>query len=409
MMTNQLMNKYAELIIKSGVNLQQQQTLIINVPVVAADFAKVVTKEAYKNGAKEVIVRFYDEYINRLHVEYQELDQLCSFPDYKVDEITVPVKHGACLLHIESSIPDVMQGIDPDKNAKMKMARQLKLREYYDFVMGNKVQWCIVGYPNIEWANKVFPNDDAALEKLASAILSSVHVHEDNDPVAVWKKHTQNLHKHVSLLNEYNFEQLHFKNSLGTDVTIRLVENHVWAGGEEHRPDGVVFNANMPTEEVFTMPHKHGVNGSVVSTKPLDYNGNLIKDFTLVFKDGKVVEYHAKENEASLKALIEFDEGSCYLGEVALVPYASPISLSNILYYNTLFDENASCHLALGRAYPMNIKDADTIAEADMDQIGMNMSMTHNDFMFGSKDMEIVGITKTGEHVQVFKDGNFVI
>jgi aminopeptidase len=261
------------------------------------------------------------------------------------------------------------------------------------------------------WAKKVFPDmeEDKAEEALWDAIFKASRVTEDNDPVKEWNEHNARLIKHNKILNDFQFKALHFKNEIGTDLTVELVENHVWSGGQEEATTGTVFNPNIPTEENFTMPLKTGVNGKVVATKPLDYQGNLIEDFWLEFKDGKVVDYDAKEGKDNLKNLIEFDEGSSYLGEVALIGYDSPISQSNILFFNTLFDENASCHLALGRAYPMNIQGGTEMSKEELEKCGYNNSMAHVDFMFGSKDLDIVGETKDGKKVQIFKDGNFVI
>jgi aminopeptidase len=214
---------------------------------------------------------------------------------------------------------------------------------------------------------------------------------------------------HNKVLNDYNFKSLHFLNSLGTDLVVSLVDNHIWAGGGEESTKGVYFNPNVPTEENFTMPYKYGVNGKVVATKPLNYQGNLIEEFWLEFKDGKVVDFDAKAQKETLSNLINFDEGSSYLGEVALISHDSPISNSNILFFNTLFDENASCHLALGRAYPMNVKGGTTMTKEELLEAGSNLSMAHSDFMFGSACMNIVGTQQDGTKVQIFKNGNFVI
>lgn len=408
-MNHIILEKYAKLAVVMGVNVQKGQTLIVNAPVNTRDLVEVVVKEAYEVGSKEVIVNFYDDKISRLHYEYQDIENLKNVPDYIVEQKTAPLRDGACVLHIISEIPEVMAGIDPKKMQEASIARQIALKEANEITMASKVQWSIVGYPNIDWARKVFPNeiDEIAMHKLTDAILDSVQVLEDNDSIKHWEQHDADLRKYVNLLNDYNFKSLHFKNSLGTNLRVDLVNNHLWAGGDEETPKGVLFNANMPTEEVFTMPYKYGVNGIVHSTKPLSYNGSLITNFSLTFENGKVVGYQAVENEDVLRSLIELDEGSCYLGEVALVPYHSPISMSNILFYNTLYDENASCHLALGRAYPMNVKGGVDMNQEELDAAGSNNSMTHVDFMFGNEDMEIIGITQDEDEIQVFKNGDF--
>ena len=264
--------------------------------------------------------------------------------------------------------------------------------------MANKSQWSIVAAPNPTWAKKVFPNleDEAAVEALWDAILSASRVTLDNDPVKEWEAHNKQLLEHNNILNKHQFDTLHFKNSLGTDITIKLVENHIWAGGGEVSANGVYFNPNIPTEENFTMPHKYGVNGKVVATTPLNYQGNLIEDFWLEFKDGKVVDYDAKSAKATLENLLKLDEGSSRLGEIALISHDSPISNSGILFYNTLFDENASCHMALGRAYPMNIENGNDLSKEELESKGYNHSLAHSDFMFGS--------SKDGKQVQIFKN-----
>lgn len=278
-------------------------------------------------------------------------------------------------------------------------------------MMGNKAQWTIIAAPNQMWAKQVFPdaNEDEAVEKLWEAIFNASRVFSDNDPIEEWAKHNETLLKHNQVLNDYNFDHLLFKNSLGTDLKVQLVEDHIWAGGGENAANGTYFNPNIPTEETFTMPYKFGTEGKVVSTKPLNYQGKLIEDFWLVFKDGKVVDFGAKKEEATLKSLLDTDEGSRYIGEIALISHDSPISNTNILFLNTLFDENASCHMALGRAYPMNIKGGIGAPIAELEKRGYNNSFNHVDFMFGSEDMEITGVTQDGKSVKVFEKGNFVI
>ena len=269
-----------------------------------------------------------------------------------------------------------------------------------------------LGQYQIRCGQKVFPNaktDEEAVSLLWDAILKASRVTIDKDPVLEWKNHNKYLSNHTKLLNDYNFKYLHFKNSLGTDLTVELVKNHIWLGGAEKSSKGVIFNANIPTEEVFTMPYKYGTQGKVVATKPLNYEGKLIEDFYLVFKDGKVVEYDAKKEKVALESLLNTDEGSKYIGEIALISHDSPISNMNILFYETLFDENASCHMALGKAYPINIKNGPNMEMEELEALGYNNSINHVDFMFGSDDMEIIGEKESGEKVEIFKKGNFVI
>jgi aminopeptidase len=290
------------------------------------------------------------------------------------------------------------------------MANYKNLGFFSEYLGASKTQWTIVAYPNEAWASKVFPDlsKKEAYDKLFSAILSTSRVSLNHRSVSNWKTHNENLLNHNKILNSYDFKTLHFKNSLGTDLEIGLVDDHIWCGGGEHNSKGVYFNPNIPTEENFTMPDKNRINGVVYASLPLAYQGKLIENFYLEFKDGKIINYKALKNEAVLKDLIDTDEGSHSLGEVALVGHNSPISNLGILFYNTLFDENASCHLAIGRAYPMNIKGGITNSREWLEQRA-NTSKVHVDFMFGSPDMKIVGTTKDGKLVDIFIDGNFVI
>ena len=260
-------------------------------------------------------------------------------------------------------------------------------------------------------SKKVFPelSDDKAMNALWRAILKTSRV-KLNKTVLNWQKHDEELLHHTKKLNEYNFKTLHFKNSLGTDLRVGLIKDHIWSGGKEYASGKykVAFNANIPTEEVFTMPDRYHIDGTVYSTKPLSYSGKLIPSFCLTFKDGKVIDYDAKENKDVLKSILDTDKGSKSLGEVALISYDSPISKSNILFYDTLFDENASCHLALGACYPTTVKDGDKLSSEELYKLGGNDSLNHVDFMFGSRDMSILGEKYDGEIVEVFKNGNFV-
>ncbi|HPD99953.1 MAG TPA: aminopeptidase [Bacillota bacterium] len=406
-----LVEKLANLAVKIGANVQKDQIVVVNAPTQAADIARKVVKKAYEAGAKRVIINWRDELVGRYSYEYETIETLSDIPQYSIDRMRYFVDNGACVISIVSPIPGANKGVDPSKMQAAGIASSKALNFYREHMMGNRSQWTIIAASNPVWAKKVFPNmeEQEADEALWQAIFNASRVNEQTDPIEEWNKHNKSLINHNKILNDYQFDSLHFTNSLGTDLTIKLVENHVWSGGQEKATTGVVFNPNIPTEENFTMPHKYGVNGKVVATKPLDYQGNLIEDFWLEFKEGKVVSYDAKKEKSTLKNLLEFDEGSSYLGEVALISYNSPISQANILFFNTLFDENASCHLALGRAYPMNIKGGTSMNIKELEKYGYNNSMSHSDFMFGSEDMNIVGITKDGKEVQIFKNGNFVI
>lgn len=405
------LEKYAKLAIKKGVNLQQGQTLLINASVDAVDLTRACVKEAYLQGARKVLV-FYNDDINlRADYEYQSLEALLDIHSWQIDCKLDYFKEGGCILHIASTTPGVLKGIDADKISQYRFAMANANKEAQEYTMNNKAQWCIVAVPNPAWAKLVFPELDevSAMDALWEQILSCVHVRHDNDPLAEWDMLNESFVKRVTLLNEFDFDVLHFQNAAGTDLKVQLAKHHIWAGGSENTViSNVEFQPNMPTEEIFTMPDRCGVNGKVFASRPLDYNGTLIENFWLEFKDGKVVNYDAKSGKEALKSLIEFDEGSCRLGEVALVPYDSPISQSQILFYNTLFDENASCHLALGNCYASNLQGGLELDDDALKAAGGNISLTHVDFMFGTQDMLVIGIQHDGSEVVVFENGNFI-
>lgn len=406
-----LLKEFAHLAVEVGVNVQPGQLLVINAPIVAKDLVEMIAKRAYEVGAGRVMVNWQDDFSSKLFYEYASDERLTEVPEFTIERLKYIVAEKGAVISITSPNPEMLKDVDPKKIALASNASAPKYKFYSEHMMASKSQWSIIAYPNEAWAHKVFPelNKGEAVEKLLEAILYTSRVDANSDAVENWKNHMHNLDLHNQILNDYNFKSLHFKNSLGTDLDIELVENHIWAGGGELSGDGIFFVPNIPTEENFTMPHNQKINGTVVSTKPLNVRGKVIPEFKLTFKDGRVVDFEAKEEYETLKTLLETDEGSKSLGEVALVSYDSPISNLNILFYNTLFDENASCHLALGNAYSMNIKNGTNMTEEELKKFGYNVSNIHVDFMFGSRDMEIVGTTHTGEKVTIFRKGNFVI
>jgi aminopeptidase len=407
----ELLKKLAKLAVEVGANVQKDQLVWVNASTETKELARLVVEAAYEAGARNVAVNWSDDYVNKARYTHQSIEELEKIPEWLISKYKYFIEEGGCVISVSSPIPGLNAGVDPQKMSKAGIAQMKALGFYQTHMMGNHAQWTIVAAPNTVWAERVFPNlkGEEAVDALWNAIFEASRVTETNDPVAEWAEHNKTLLAHNKILNDNNFKSLHFQNSLGTDLTVELVENHIWAGGGEDSTKGVYFNPNIPTEENFTMPLKNGVHGKVVSTKPLNYQGKLIENFWLDFKDGKVVDFGAEKQQDALKALVEFDEGSCYLGEVALISHDSPISNTGILFFNTLFDENASCHLALGRAYPMNVKNGTTMSKEELAKAGANDSMTHNDFMFGSEDMEIVGTKQDGTTVQIFKNGNFVI
>lgn len=404
------LRKYAKLAVKKGINIQKNQTLVINSPVQCADFARMIADVAYDEGAKEVVTLWNDEVMTKIKFLKAPEEVFETFPDWQKQCREYYASIGAGFLSISARDPELLKDVDPSRISKLMKASNTALSGFRSKLMKNEIPWSILSIPTKSWARKVFNNvsEDEAVEKLWDAIFKAVRVDKD-DPVAEWDKHCSNLRKQMNFLNKNNFRFLHYTNSLGTDLTIEFTKDNVWAGGADITKDGVEFIANMPTEEVFTAPLKTGVNGTVVSSKPLNCDGKLINNFSLTFKDGRIVDFKAEEGYETLKELIETDEGSHYLGEVALVPYDSPISNSGILFYNTLFDENASCHLAIGKAYASCIKDGEKMSEEELKEHGLNDSLVHVDFMVGTKDLNIVGTTWDGKEIPVFVDGNYAI
>ncbi len=407
-MDEKILEKYARLVIKSGVNLQPQQILVINSPIECSSFTRKLAEIAYLEGAKDVAISWKDELTSKIRYLYGSEEIFDEFPDWQKSFYIDYARQGAAFISIAAEDPELMKDVNPERMVRAQRASSTALKEYRARMMSNQNPWCVVSVPTEAWARKVFPSEskERAIEKLWEAILKSVRADQD-DPVQAWEDHKENLSKYMDFLNTQNFKSLHFKNSLGTDLLVGLPENHLWIAGPDYTPEGTEFIANMPTEEVFTMPHRTKVEGKVVSSMPLNYNGNLITNFTLTFKEGRIVDCTAEEGLEQLKSLINTDEGSHYLGEVALVPYNSPISNSGILFYNTLFDENAACHLAIGKAYPVNLKNGNNLSEEELLAAGANDSLVHEDFMVGTPDLTITGITSDGKEIPVFVQGNF--
>lgn len=409
-MNNEQLKKYARLLVKTGINIQEDQILVLTSPIECAPFARMIAEIAFKEGARDVVMNWGDDLTNRIKLLEAPEKVFEEFPEWKKEFYISYVRQGAAFLSISASDPEILKGVDNKRLSKYQKVSSDALKEFRERLMSNKNVWCVASIPTVPWAKKVFPelHEEEAVEKLWDAIFRTVRVDQE-DPVAAWEEHKNNLQKSMDFLNAHKFKYLHYRNELGTDLKIELPAEHQWVGGSDLTPEGIEFIANMPTEEVFTLPKKTGVNGIVVSSKPLNYNGNLIENFKLTFEDGKIVDYSAEKGKEVLKSLIESDEGSQYIGEVALVPHDSPISNSNILFYNTLFDENASCHLAIGKAYPVCIKNGEDMAKEELEKLGVNDSIVHEDFMLGTEDLEIIGITEEGKEIPVFKNGNFAI
>lgn len=406
---NQNLEKYADLLVRIGINVQENQILVITSPIECADFARLATKKAYEAGAREVVIRWVDELSSKIKYDMANDEVFDEFPDWNKSFFDEYSSKGAAFLSISASDPELMKDVDPKKISRQNKASGKALQNFRSRMMNNQNVWCVASIPTDKWAMKVFPDSDkeSAIEKLWNAIFKAVRI-DEKDPIQAWIDHQNNLDKRIKFLNENNFESIEFKNSLGTDINLKLPKGHIWVGGASKSENDQLFIANMPTEEVFTLPSLDGANGVVKSSMPLNYNGNLIEDFSFTFKDGIVVDYDAKKGKDVLTELLNTDEGAKRLGEVALVPYDSPISNQKILFFNTLFDENASCHFALGKAYPSCLKSGDTMDIESLKKHGANDSLTHVDFMIGTDDMSISGINSKGEKIEIFKNGNFI-
>lgn len=403
------LSKYAKLIIKAGLNVQKEQIVVIDAPVESVELVRLVTKEAYDAGAKEVVVKYNDEVVSRYKYEYVKKENFENVPTWFSEFRNSYAAQNAAFLTIHSDDPEGFKGIDPAKMALWSKNVSIACKPFYDSLDLGINTWCIVASSSLKWANKVYPDmsDDEAVESLWNAIFKAAKV-DTEDPIAAWQEHRQGFEKRVNYLNSLNLKELHYTNSLGTDLTVALNKDYLFAGGGSFTTNDVYFFANMPTEEIFTSPYYKGTNGVVYSSLPLNYNGNIIDKFKLVFKDGKIIDYDAKIGKEVLKEMISIDEGSQYLGEIALVPYDSPISNMKTLFYNTLFDENASCHLAIGKGFSECIKDGLKMTKEELLNHGINDSLTHVDFMIGTSDLSIIGKNENDENIVIFENGNFV-
>ena len=378
------LREYAKLLIEVGLNVQKGQTLVISCPVDCAFFARLCASAAYDVGCREVVMRWSDDYLSRERFLRADDSVFDSLPLGQKEFLNGYAAEGAAYLSISARDPEVLRGVDPDRITRANRCDD-EVSAFYDAMMANVNPWCVASVPIPSWAKKVFPElpEQEAMDKLWDAIFTSVRISGKGDAVARWHEHVALLKSRIAKLNDLHFTSLYYQNSLGTSLNIKLPETHVWAGGDNTSRAGFPFVANMPTEEVFTAPLRDGIDGVVYAALPLVHNGNIIENFHFVIKDGKIVEAHAEKGEDILKAAIAEDEGASYFGEVALVPYDSPISNQKILFYNTLFDENAACHLAFGEAYPECVKGGEAMSKEELKAAGLNDSNTHVDFMVG--------------------------
>lgn len=401
------MQKYARLIARKGINVKKGQEVIVSASLDQPEFVKMVVEECYRAGASKVTVEWSYQPITKLHYRYRSLKTLSTFEKWEIEKLEHKCETLPATIYIESDDPDGLKGIDQTKISKASQAKYPIIKPYHD-KMDNKYQWCIAAVPGEAWAKKVFPGErtSKAVEKLWNAILYTSRADGD-DPVKAWEEHNADLKTRFEYLNSLGIESLHYTASNGTDFTVGLIPDALFMGGSEFTLGGTEFNPNIPSEEVFTSPMKGKAEGVVHATRPLSYRGELIENFSVRFENGKAVEVHAEKGEELLKQMISMDENAAYLGECALVPFDSPIRNSEITFFNTLFDENACCHLAFGRGFENCIKDFDKYTLEECREKGINDSLIHVDFMIGSEDLNITAHTRGGKDVAIFKDGNW--
>jgi len=409
----ELLRKYAEAIVKVGLNIRAGQRLIITnatargVPSAGRDLVHAVTKAAYAAGARYVEVIWGDEEMLRIRLQSAPADSFDEYPKWHVNGVMDMIKNGDALLSIYANDPNVYSGLDSDRVGAMQKAHLQNYQDVNVQVSRNAINWCVVASAAPAWAKKVFPDlpEEEAMEKLWRAIFETTRATQP-DTIAAWQAHIKNLRRRSDYMQAKNYSALHYKSN-NTDFTLGLPRGHKWISAQSLAENGVVFTANMPTEEVFTLPDRHRADGTVAATFPLSYGGSLIEDFSVTFENGRIVKVNAKKNEAILQKLVDTDEGSTRLGEVALVPASSPIAQRGHLFYNTLFDENASCHIAIGRAYRFTLTGGEELTDEEFNAAGGNTSLNHVDFMIGSPHMDIDGITEDGRHESVMRQGEW--
>lgn len=398
------LRSYARLIARVGINIQKGQDVIIRCDLDQPKFVELLVDECYKAGAKKVTVEFNYQPLAKLHYRHRSVTNLAKVEEWEKARMQHYADTLPCQIYLTSEDPDGLKGINQEKMAKAAQKRFPIIKPYRE-QMENKYQWCIAAVPGAAWAKKLFPEltKGKAIEKLWEAILFTSRVTED--PMAAWEAHNKDLHDRCAYLNSLGIAELHYKGDNGTDLTVGMIPEAEFKGGGDHSLQGIYFNPNIPTEECFISPMRGKAEGIVYATKPLSYQGQLIENFSMRFENGKAVEVHAERNEELLKQMVSMDEGAGYLGECALVPVGSPISQSGLLFYNTLFDENAACHLAVGRGFADTIKDFENKSLEECRNLGINSSMIHVDFMIGYEGLDIDAVTRDGKTVPIFRKG----
>jgi len=409
-MNKEDLKKYANLLVRAGGNVQKGQVVTIGSDVRDAEFASLVVECAYDAGASDVVILWDDEVTTRTRYLRADNAVFDVYPQWAVDRFKDFDSRGAVHLRIASSNPDALAGVDVDRIMRQNKVARAATKEHSTLFMNNTLRWSIIAVPSPHWAKKVFPDLplDEAIEKLGIALLK-VSRADGDDPVKAWEEHQKTFAKRLNYLNEQQFSALRITTGLGTNLTLGLIKNHIWAGGSNTDKNGIAYFPNIPTEEVFTMPDRNRADGKVVASMPLAYQGNLIENIVIDFKDGKAISHDASKNKEILTSLLGTDEGATRLGEMAIVSNSSPISQLGTIFYHTLFDENASAHLALGKAYPFNLENGVNMSADELSKAGVNDSLIHVDFMFGTSDMNIVGIKEDGTEILFFEAGEFAI
>ncbi|MBR5279568.1 MAG: aminopeptidase [Clostridia bacterium] len=404
------MKEFGTLIVRGGVNVQPGQLVVINSPIECAVYARDIMQAAYEAGAGDCLIQWRDEESARIRYNYATCEALSVIPDWMTESRMYYARNGACFITIASEDPDIFAQVDPMKMRAHALAANKAYGEYWNIITQNQCTWCVVSAPNQAWACKMFPDvtPEQALAQLEEAICKSMRLDRE-DPLAALTENNRLIAERAAKLNALQFKTLRYRNQIGTNFTINLPDKHIWQGGAEPAQNGVIFTANIPTEEIYTAPDFRTANGTLVSTMPLCHQGRLVEHFTLTFKDGELVDYTAEEGRAVLENIFSADTGASRLGEIALVEKRSPIAQMGLLFYNTLFDENASCHFAVGSAYPSCVEGSIGLSEEELRGKGVNCSDEHVDFMIGTDDLEITGILADGTEIPIFVQGNFCL
>lgn len=399
------LEQYAKLLVYSGLNVQENQLVVVEAPIEAFQLVRYVTQYAFERKAQDVIVRYSDEIVNHMRFANRDIESWANYSQADALFYNQSARDNACYLYLIGDDPELMKDIDANKIATYSKAKNEATKEYRDSRMFMKNAWCIAAVATEKWAQKVYPNDENALEKLWEAIFKICRL--EGNPIQNWENHKRSFIHKMDIINSLNIETLHYTNQLGTDFRISLPENYIFMGGGSTLLNGNYYFPNIPTEELFTSPDRLSANGTLVASYPLCYNGSLIEDFKLEFKDGKVISFDARKGKDVLQSILNIDENASYLGEVALVPYNSPISQTHTIFYETLFDENAACHFALGSSFAECIQDGLQKNTEELMEMGLNDSLTHVDFMIGTKDLSIKATCRDGKEVCIFENGNF--